>query len=492
MDFRPLAPAHLHAVLMNLPHRHDQLNRRRFLGRAAAGILAASPAARALAGSNTADPGYVNPLAPKAPHFAPKVKQVIMLYMSGGYSHVDTFDPKPRLTRDHLKTIGPDDDLYDDEMKSRERFLLRTGWEFKPNPRSGTMVSELFPNIREIMDDVALIRSLHCDFVNHGEATLQLHTGSGALAMPGIGAWLSHALGTHNPNLPSHVVIAEHLPYTGAQPFDCGFLPPAHRGLRFVPGNNPLPHLAPTEPKKLQDLELSALHWLNRRHLEQHGFDRELRGRMETFHAARGLQDVAPEAIDLDTESDTTLAAYGVKRGDRASYGAQCIMARRLIERGVRFVEIIDSIGNCVDNWDSGHRNMKLHEKYARRVDLPIAALMRDLKARGLFNDTLVVFCTEFGRTPWSQTAKGSNDRQHHPRAFSCWLAGGGVKPGITFGATDEIGNRVVENPVHVHDFHATILHLLGFDHTKLTYRHAGRDYRLTDVFGKVVKGVLA
>lgn len=475
----------------DLPHRHDLLSRRSFIAHATAGILAASPAARLLGGSPGALEGaFSNPLAPKAPHFAPKAKQVIMLYMSGGYSHVDTFDPKPLLTRDHLKGIGLDPN--EDEMRQkRDRFLLRSGWDFKPNAHNGAMVSELFPHIREIMHETALIRSLHCDFVNHGEATLQLHTGSGALAMPGIGAWLSHALGTTNPNLPAHVVIAEHLPYTGTQPFDCGFLPPAHRGLRFVPGDNPLPHLAPSEPPPLQDLELSALHWLNRRHLEKHGFDRELRGRMETFHSARGLQDVAPEAIDLNSETDATFSAYGAKRGDRSSYAAQCIMARRLIERGVRFVEIIDSIGACSDNWDSAHRDMKLHEKYARRVDQPIAALLRDLKARGLFEDTLLVFCTEFGRTPWSQTAKGSNDRQHHPHACSCWLAGGGVKPGTIYGATDDIGNLVTENPVHVHDFHATILHLLGFDHTKLTYRHAGRDYRLTDVFGKVIKGVL-
>jgi hypothetical protein len=307
-----------------------------------------------------------------------------------------------------------------------------------------------------------------------------------------MGSWLSHALGTENPNLPSHVVLAEHLPYAGTQPFDCAFLPPAHRGLRFIPGENPLPYLKPASSAPRQDLELAALHWLNRRHLEQHGFDRELRGRMETFNAARGLESVAPEAIDLAKETDATLTNYGVVRGDRTSYGAQCVMARRLIEHGVRFVEIIDTIGNCQDNWDSAHRDMKQHEKYARRVDQPIAALIRDLQARGLFDQTLLVFCTEFGRTPWSQDGKGKNNRQHHARAFSCWLAGGGVKPGLVYGATDDIGNRVTENPVHVHDFHATILHLLGFDHTKLTFRHAGRDYRLTDVAGNVVKGILA
>lgn len=469
-------------------HSPVPLSRRGFIAHAAAGILAASPAARVLAGAERAV-GFENPLAPKASHFPAKAKQIVVLYMSGAYSHVDTFDPKPKLVRDHGKTAGSGDAGID--PKDAGRFLLGTGWDFRPNARCGTEVSDLFPHIREIMDDAALIRSMHADFNNHGEATLQLHTGSGALAMPGIGAWLSHGLGTENPNLPSHVVIAEHLPYTGAQPFDSGFLSPAHRGLRFVPGDNPLPHLKPATPVNLQEMELSALHWLNRRHLEQHGFDRELRGRMETFHAARGLQDVAPEAIDLATESDATLTDYGVLRGDRTSYGAQCVMARRLIERGVRFVEIIDTIGNCQDNWDSAHREMKQHEKYARRVDQPIAALIRDLKARGLFEQTLVVFCTEFGRTPWSQDGKGKNNRNHHAKAFSCWLAGAGVKPGIAYGATDDIGNRVTENPVHVHDFHATILHLMGFEHTKLTYRHAGRDYRLTDVFGKVVRDVL-
>lgn len=419
-------------------------------------------------------------------HFKPRAKQVIVLYLSGGYSHVDTFDPKPRLNRDHDVSIGADPKKPD-----FERFLKGALWDFQPNRKCGTEVSDLFPNIREVMHDVALIRSMNCDHRDHGEATLQLHTGSTGFAMPSLGSWLSYGLGTFNPNLPSHVVISEHRPYSGPQIWDANFLPGIHAGVQIVPGDAPLPNLKPATAEPLQNLELDLLDSLNRRHFAQRAADPHLVSRNASFQTARGLQRGAPEALDLSGESKHTLDLYGIEPGDNTSYGAQAIIARRLVERGVRFVEVIDAVGACRDNWDAAHRDISSHEKYARRVDRPAAALLQDLKQRGMLDEVLLVFCTEFGRTPWAQDGKGSKSRNHHPGAFSCWLAGGGVQGGIVHGKTDDIGNRIIENAVHVHDFHATILHLLGLDHEELTYHHAGRDFRLTDVHGRVVHEIL-
>ena len=431
-------------------------------------------------------------LAFAKPHIRPRAKHVIVLYMSGGYSHVDTFDPKPRLFRDHDQSIGMEKKSAVSSQPKIERFLKAPLWMFKPNRHCGTEVSDLFPHLREQMHEVALIRSMHSDHRDHGEATLQLHTGSTGFALPSLGAWLSYGLGTFNANLPSHVVISEHRPYNGAQIWDSNFLPSQHAGVQVTPGNDPIPHLKSVAPKNLQDLELDLLQSLNRRHLKRVGADPKLAGRMASFDTARGLRDLAPQALDLSGESPSTLGLYGAEPDDRTSYAAQCITARRLIEHGVRFVEIIDAVGACRDNWDAAHRDVGTHAKYARRVDRPVAALIRDLKMRGLLDETLLVFCTEFGRSPWAQDGKGTKSRTHHPNAFSCWLAGGGVKGGVVHGATDDIGNRVAEDPVHIHDFHATILHLMGLDHERLTFRHAGRDFRLTDVHGHVVQSVIS
>jgi hypothetical protein len=460
----------------------SHLTRRRFLetGAALPLVALAGPASTSLRanGRRGETPGL---------HHEPLAKHVIFLYMSGGYSHVDTFDPKPRLLREHDVSIGTDP-----KNKSFERFLKAPLWQFRANRRCGTEVSDLFPHLREVMHEVALIRSMRCDHRDHGEATLQLHTGSTTVAMPSLGAWLSYGLGSFNKNLPSHVVIAENRPYGGAQQWDSGFLPGMHRGVRVLPGDAPFAHLTPRVSRPDQDLRLGLLAELNRTHLERSDQDPRLRARMATFEAARGLQEAAPEALDLSKEPDAVFRLYGARRDDRESYAAQCIMARRMIERGVRFVEIVDAIGACSNNWDSAHRDVALHDKYARRVDQPIGALIKDLKQRGLFDDTLLVFCTEFGRSPWAQSGKGTKSRTHHPAAFSCWLAGGGVRRGIVHGQTDDIGNEVVEDPVHVHDLHATILHIMGFDHERLTYHHAGRDFRLTDVYGRVVEALLA
>jgi Protein of unknown function (DUF1501) len=427
----------------------------------------------------------------KVQHHQPQAKHVIMLYMSGGYSHVDTFDPKPELTKRHDQSIGDDGKAAVSGQPTVERFLKAPLWKFKPNQACGTEVSELFPHLRGIMHEVALIRSMNCDHIDHGEATLQLHTGSTTTAMPGLGAWLSYGLDSYNKNLPSHVVVSEHRPYNGPQLWDANFLPSVHSGVRVIPGDQPIPFLKSPTSRERRQLELSLLSKMNQRHLKQRNNDSHLSGRATSFTAAKGLQEQAPEAFDLSKETKETLKLYGSDKGDKSSYAAQCIMARRLIERGVRFVEIIDAVGACRDNWDAAHRDIASHEKYAKRVDQPIAALIKDLKQRGLLDDTLLVFCTEFGRSPWAQDGKGTKSRSHHPDAFSCWLAGGGVSGGIVHGETDDIGNYVVNNMVHIHDFHATILHIMGFDHEKLTYRHAGRDYRLTDIHGHVVKDIL-
>ena len=425
------------------------------------------------------------------PHHKPLAKHVIVLYMSGGYSHVDTFDPKPRLIRDHDVSIGNELRAAVSGQPTMDRFLKAPLWRFHPNKRCDTEVSDLFPFMREQMHEVALIRSMHCDHRDHGEATLQLHTGSTTFAMPSLGSWLSYGLGSFNDKLPSHIVISEHRPYSGAQIWDSSFLPGVHAGVRIHPGDEPLPYLQPASPQKLQELELGLLDQLNQRHLKSRNSDNTLAARMTTFHTAKGLQDLAPKVLNLSKESQHTLDSYGARKGDTKSYAAQCITARRLIENGVRFVEIIDAVGACRNNWDSAHRDVGQHAKYAKRVDQPVAALIKDLKQRGLFQDTLLIFCTEFGRSPWAQDGKGTKSRTHHPAAFSCWLAGGGVRGGMVYGKTDDIGNRVEENAVHMHDFHATILHIMGLNHQRLTYRHAGRDFRLTDVHGEVIHDVL-
>ncbi|MBT6153598.1 MAG: DUF1501 domain-containing protein [Planctomycetaceae bacterium] len=461
----------------------QQLSRREAIGTALAGLgTAALPGTLLSANESVTRPA----------HHAPKAKHVIVLYMSGGYSHVDTFDPKPRLIRDHDLPIGTELRAAVSGQPKADRFLKAPLWNFRPNRHCGTEVSDLFPHLREVMHEAALIRSMHADHRDHGEATLQLHTGSTGAAMPSLGAWLSYGLGTFNENLPAHVVISEHRPYNGPQIWDANFLPGVHSGVRIHPGDEPLPNLKPASPLPLQELELSLMQALNQQHLKRRSRDSQLIGRMNSFRTAKGLQDLAPQVLDLSRESKATLDMYGSQPGDRTSYAAQCLMARRLIENGVRFVEIIDAVGACKDNWDAAHRDVGTHAKYAKRVDQPIAALIRDLKQRGLFDDTLLVFCTEFGRSPWAQDGKGTKSRTHHPSAFSCWLAGGGIRAGIVHGSTDDIGNHVEEDAVHIHDFHATILHVMGLDHERLTYRHAGRDFRLTDVHGNVVHDIIA
>jgi hypothetical protein len=329
---------------------------------------------------------------------------------------------------------------------------------------------------------------MHSSHSNHYNATLGMHTGSFAFARPSLGAWVSYGLGSENANLPSFIVLAPKTPYAGSQVWASDFLPAAHQGTLVIPGSEPVANIAPRIPIPQQQRELAALAALNRSHLAQHPGDSVLEARLRSFETAFGMQMEVPDVFDFSKESDATLSLYGLQRGQSSGFAWQCLAARRLVERGVRFVELIDT--GSSGNWDS-HGNMQEHVPLARNVDQPIAGLLRDLKSRGLLDDTLVVWTTEFGRTPFNNTPDNPG-REHHNWAFSSWLAGAGVKPGITYGQTDDYGVRVASNGVHVHDFHATILHLMGLNHERLTFHHSGRDYRLTDVHGDIVKGILA
>ncbi len=428
-----------------------------------------------------------DPLAPQPTHFPPKAKRVILLYMSGGVSHVDSWDPKPKLFADAGKTVPVNE--FQGRKGDYQMFLKRPQWDFAPHGQSGTQVSGLFPRLAKCVDDLCVIRSMKSDHTNHYEATLGIHTGSFTFARPSMGSWISYGLGTVNRNLPSFVVIAPHSPYAGGQVWGSDFLPGSHQGTLVVPGPVPVANIQRRAPtSRLQELELRAMSQMNQRHLESRADDPLLAARMKSFETAFGMQAEMPEVFDLSRETDSTLQLYGLPRGSTQGFAWQCLVARRLAERGVRFVELID-VGSS-NNWDA-HGDMQTHAPLAQNVDQPIAGLLCDLKQRGLLEDTLVVWTTEFGRTPFNASADAKG-REHHHWVFSSWLAGAGVKPGMTFGESDEYGINVAQDPVHVHDFHATILHLMGLDHERLTYRHTGRDYRLTDVHGRVVQPILA
>ena len=446
---------------------------------------------RSFVAGSTLFPGLVSQLLASSatrPHFTPKAKRVIFLFMSGGVSHVDTWDPKPKLSEHHGKEVKLDHPEIENRPGYERIFLKRPGWAFQKYGQCGTEVSELFPHMAQCVDDIALIRSMHTSHSNHYNATLGMHTGSFAFARPSIGSWVSYGLGTENANLPSFIVLAPKTPYAGSQVWASDFLPAAHQGTLVIPGAEPVANIAPRTPRPQQERELAAMAALNRRHLAARPGDSVLEARLRSFGTAFGMQMEVPDVFDFTKETDATHALYGLQRGQTTGFGWQCLAARRLIERGVRFVELIDT--GSSGNWDS-HGNMQEHVPLAKNVDQPIAGLLKDLKSRGLLEDTLVVWTTEFGRTPFNNTPDNPG-REHHTWAFSSWLAGAGVKPGTVYGETDEYGVRVAKNGVHVHDFHATILHLMGMDHERLTFRHSGRDYRLTDVEGELVEGVLA
>lgn len=433
-----------------------------------------------------------DPLAPKRPHSTPKAKRVIFLNMSGGVSHVDSFDYKPRLFADHNKDYHVPQRMLEAFAPNNRvpvKFFKRPQWAFKQRGQSGLWISDLFPHVAECADDLCLIRSMRNDHADHFQATLGIHTGSVTFARPSIGSWVSHGLGTENRNLPSFIVLAPNLPYAGAQVWASDFLPGCHQGTHVIPGPDPMPNIRRRQTDTaLQEMELGLAQAFNRKHLSQRPGDADLSARIRSFETAFGMQTAAPEAFDLAQETEATHRLYGMQRGAARGFGWQCLVARRLAERGVRFIELIDT--GASNNWDS-HGDMNAHAGLARNVDQPIAGLLKDLKLRGMLADTLVVWTTEFGRTPFN-TAKDAKGREHHAEVFSSWMAGGGVRGGISHGNSDEHGCDVATDEVHIHDFHATILHLLGLDHERLTYRHAGRDFRLTDVAGRVVHDIIA
>ena len=448
------------------------LNRRQTIRSLAGGGLLLPGLLSEMLGATSADP-----LSPKQPHYPAKAKQVIFLFMTGGVSHVDTFDPKPFLRQNH------------DQRHSKNRVYKGADWEFRPYGQSGIEVSDLFPHTGEVIDDIAVVRSMTNINGDHFGATLGIHTGSATFNRPSIGSWVSYGLGTLNQNLPSFMVIAPEIPYAGGQVWGSDFLPVLHQGTRIVPGDEPIAHMSQRTSSNQQRTELDLLEYFNRQHLQGRERDSNLSARIKSFETAFGMQVEAPEAFDLTKESDATLNMYGLERGSTDGFAWQCIVARRLVERGVRFVELIDG-GTAIDhNWDT-HAKMANYNRMAKNVDQPIGALIRDLKSRGMLDDTLVVWTTEFGRTP-TCPSPGAEGRGHHSKVYSSWLAGGGVKGGMVYGASDEMGFGIAENPVTVHDFQATILDRLGMDHERLTYRHAGRDFRLTDVHGHVVKDIL-
>ncbi len=446
--------------------------RRQFLARTAAGLGLSAGALRSqLTLAAALNDGH--PLAPKPTHFPPKARNLIVFFMTGGMSHVDTFDHKPKLNTDAGKKHGSS------KIKASQ-------YAFKRYGQSGRMVSELFANVGEVIDEFCLIHSSFNESGGHSAATLGMHTGSITIPLPSLGSWVSQGLGTFNTNLPSFVVFAAKEPYNAYQCWDSNFLPGYHTGVRVIPGPDPIPNLnSPVASVSRRELERLMLRDLNEEHLKAHPDDVKLRTRMTNFNTAYGLMREAPEAFDTADESESTLKLYGIDRADRKSFGWQCLATRRLIERGVRVVELFDVGSNS--NWDA-HGDMETHRGLARKIDQPIAALVKDLKQRGMLEDTLIVGCSEFGRTPWED--KNPKGRGHHAAVFTTFLAGGGATRGLSYGASDEYGARIAENPVHVNDFHATILHLLGLEHTKLTYRYSGRDFRLTNLGGNVIKEI--
>ncbi|WP_169978235.1 DUF1501 domain-containing protein [Tautonia rosea] len=452
----------------------EPIDRRTMLRRASAFATAGGLGMyRQLSIAAAANEGH--PLAPRPGHFPSKAKHLIIFFMTGGFSHLDTFDYKPKLQADHDKEVG-------------RNKVLASPYAFRPRGESGKMVSELFEHVGGVIDDFCFLHTVHGDSAGHSAATLGMHTGSVTIPLPSIGSWVSYGLGTRNTNLPSFVVLAEKEPYNGFQVWDSNFLPAYHKGVRVIPGDNPLPDVqSPVASVSRRELEGLMLRDLNEAHLSRRDGDAMLASRMATFDTAYGLMREAPEAFDLSGETSETLDLYGARTDQPGSFAAQCLTARRLVERGVRVVELFDVGSNT--NWDS-HNNIDDHRKLSKNVDQPIAALIADLKRRGMLDETLIVGCSEFGRTPWQDLTPVG--RGHHSRCFTCFLAGGGVKGGVSYGVSDEYGNAPAENPVHVHDFHATILHLMGMDHTRLTYRYSGRDYRLTDVYGKVVHDIIA
>lgn len=426
----------------------------------------------------------------RAPHFPPRAKNVIFLYMDGGVAQMDSFDPKPRLKRDHGKPFAmkAEPTQFDNNGNT-----LHGPWDFHQHGESGLPVSTLFPHIAQCADDLCVVRSMVSDFSEHHAANYFLHTGHGQQGRPSVGSWTTYGLGSDNQNLPGFVVLDGGLiPSGGAENFGSGFLPAAYQASVFRNQDPPLANILAADGQPgAQQGRLALMRSLDGFAADRFGESDALEAAIANYELAYRMQTAVPELADLRGESEATKRLYGLDAPfeHTRSYGRQCLLARRLVERGVRFIEVTCPYMDGVDRWDA-HQNLESnHGQNALATDQPIAGLLRDLKARGLLDETLVLWAGEFGRTPFSQ---GSDGRDHNPFGFSIWMAGGGVKGGFAYGATDEFGYKAVENKMHMHDLHATLLHLLGFDHTRLTFRYGGRDMRLTDVHGDVAHAIMA
>lgn len=465
------------------------LLRQTALGFGALGLYSVLDDARVLAG-----PTVANPLEAKRPHFAPRAKRMIFLFMHGGVSHIDTFDPKPRLDKDHGKPLPIKRSLTFNANEAGG--LMRSPWKFEPRGESGIPVSELFPEVASCADDLCVIRSMVGEGVDHGAAMLQLFTGTFSFSRPSMGAWTLYGLGTENQNLPGFITIKPTQWQGGDKLFATSFLPGAYQGTPIGSSpmavediiEHPIDHVLPRGgTAEEQQLELEFLRNMNRRHADARRLDPDLEARIQAFELAFRMQAEAPEAFDVSRETDATRRLYGLDQEVTRDFGWQCLLARRLSERGVRVVQATHS--GVEEKWDHHGDILRLHPIRSREVDRPIAGLIKDLKARGQLDETLVVWGSEFGRTPFSEGADG---RDHNPYGFSIFMAGGGVKAGSIYGATDEFGYHAIEDRMHIHDLHATLLHLMGLDHERLTYRYSGRDFRLTDVAGTVATKILA
>jgi hypothetical protein len=461
--------------------------RRDLLGTAGTGFGLLALADLLAAQEKTAPEGdrAAHPYAVRPPHHVPRARRVIFLYMPGGPSHVDLFDPKPRLALDQGKPLPFEKPKLE---RTKTGNLLPSPWQFAKHGQSGVEVSELFPGIASCIDDICVIRSMVADNINHTGAAAQLCTGEQAFSRPSMGSWLVYGLGTVNQNLPGFVVVSPAEVFQGAQLWASSFLPSAYQGILVRDMTNPIANLHTGSGDLARQREkLDVLREFNEIHKRDRVIDSSLDARIASFELAFRMQREAPEAFDVGRETSKVQQRYGIGSPATDLFGRQCLMARRLVERGVRFVQLFDAPAN--NAWDHHGGLRENLPKRCQAVDQPIAALLTDLKARGLLDDTLVIWGGEFGRTP---TAEGGNGREHHPFGFSMWLAGGGIKGGMVHGATDEFGWHAVDKKVHIHDLHATILHLMGLDHTRLTYRFGGRDYRLTDVHGTVVHEIIA
>ena len=433
--------------------------------------------------------------AVREPHFAPKAKSVIFLFMDGGPSQVDTFDPKPRLIKEHGQKIPIQTPTTVFNISDK---VLGSPFTFKQYGQSGATVSELFPHVARCVDDMAILRGMVADHSEHTAGNYFMHSGSGFQGRPSMGAWINYGLGSASENLPGYVVLESGLiPPGGLDIFGSGFLPATYQGTLFRRGEHPVADLRPLEEGPAQQKnKLALVDKLNHGVLQRFGQVSEIEAAISNYEMAFRMQSAVPELWDLSKESAATKALYGIDEELTSEFGRECLIARRLVERGVRFIELLTPERRGLDRWDQHSGIEKGHRINAQSTDKPIAGLLTDLKSRGLLDQTLVIWGGEFGRTPCAQLPDGGYvkdvGRDHNPFGFTMWMAGGGVKGGVVHGATDEYGYFAVEGKVHVHDLHATILHLLGLDHTKLTFRYGGRDMRLTDVHGNVVKEVLA